>query len=44
MRQLLTRELRLSLRHGTDSLAAILFFLVAGALFWTLAHGHCNSG
>jgi heme exporter protein B len=33
MRQLLTRELRLSLRHGTDSLAAILFFLVAGALF-----------
>lgn len=33
MRRLLARELRLSLRHGTDSLAAILFFLVAGALF-----------
>jgi len=33
MRKLLARELRLSLRHGTDSLAAILFFLVAGALF-----------
>lgn len=33
MRKLLTRELRLSLRHGTDSLAAIVFFLVAGALF-----------
>lgn len=33
MTRLLARELRLSLRHGTDSLAAILFFLVAGALF-----------
>ena len=33
MRKLLARELRLSLRHGTDSVAAILFFLVAGALF-----------
>ena len=33
MIRLLARELRLSLRHGTDSLAAILFFLVAGALF-----------
>lgn len=33
MRRLLARELRLSLRHGTDSVAAILFFLVAGALF-----------
>ena len=33
MRKLLARELRLSLRHGIDSLAAILFFLVAGALF-----------
>jgi heme exporter protein B len=33
MRKLLARELRLSLRHGTDSIAAILFFLVAGALF-----------
>ena len=26
-------ELRLSLRHGGDSLAAVLFFLLAGALF-----------
>lgn len=33
MTRLLARELRLSLRHGTDSVAAILFFLVAGALF-----------
>ena len=33
MTKLLARELRLSLRHGTDSVAAILFFLVAGALF-----------
>lgn len=33
MRRLLARELRLSLRHGSDSLAAVLFFLVAGALF-----------
>ena len=30
---LLGRELRLSLRHGTDTLAALLFFLLAGALF-----------
>ncbi len=29
----LARELRLSLRHGTDSLAATLFFLLAAALF-----------
>lgn len=33
MRRLLARELRLSLRHGSDSLAAVMFFLVAGALF-----------
>jgi heme exporter protein B len=30
---LLARELRLSLRHGTDTVAAVLFFFVAGALF-----------
>ena len=30
---LLGREMRLSLRHGADTLAALLFFLVAGALF-----------
>ncbi len=30
---LLARELRLSLRHGADSVAALLFFLLAGALF-----------
>jgi heme exporter protein B len=30
---LLSRELRLSLRHGSDSLAALMFFLLAGALF-----------
>lgn len=29
----LGRELRLSLRHGADTLAALLFFLVAAALF-----------
>jgi heme exporter protein B len=29
----LTRELRLSLRHGADTLAALLFFLVAASLF-----------
>lgn len=33
MTRLLARELRLSLRHGSDSLAALLFFLLAGALF-----------
>ena len=33
MSRLLARELRLSLRHGSDSLAALLFFLLAGALF-----------
>jgi heme exporter protein B len=27
------RDLRLSLRHGADTLGAVLFFLVAGALF-----------
>lgn len=30
---LVARELRLSLRHGADTLAAILFFLLAGSLF-----------
>ncbi len=30
---LLARELRLALRHGGDTLAALLFFLVAAALF-----------
>jgi heme exporter protein B len=30
---LLSRDLRLSLRHGSDTLAALLFFLLAGALF-----------
>ncbi|MBV9654064.1 MAG: heme exporter protein CcmB [Acetobacteraceae bacterium] len=36
MRQALTLlrgELRLSFRHGTDTLGAVLFFLLAGALF-----------
>jgi heme exporter protein B len=30
---LLRREVRLSVRHGADTLAAVLFFLVAAALF-----------
>jgi heme exporter protein B len=30
---LLRRELLLSLRHGADTLAAVLFFVLAGALF-----------
>lgn len=30
---LLARELRLSARHGADTLAAVLFFVLAGALF-----------
>ena len=30
---LLRRELRLSVRHGADTLAALLFFVLAGALF-----------
>ena len=30
---LLARELRLSLRHGADTLAAVLFFVLAGSLF-----------
>lgn len=29
----LSRDLRLSLRHGADTLAALLFFLIAAALF-----------
>ena len=31
--RLLRRELALSLRHGGDTLAAVLFFVLAGALF-----------
>jgi len=31
--RLLARELRLSLRHGSDTLAALLFFVLAAALF-----------
>jgi heme exporter protein B len=30
---ILDRELRLSVRHGADTLAALLFFLIAAALF-----------
>lgn len=30
---MLGRELRLSVRHGADTLAAVLFFVLAGALF-----------
>jgi heme exporter protein B len=30
---LLARELRLSVRHGSDTLAALLFFILAAALF-----------
>lgn len=30
---ILARELRLSLRHGADTLGAVLFFMVAAALF-----------
>ena len=33
MMPLLVRELRLSVRHGADTLAAVLFFVVAAALF-----------
>ena len=32
-RALLARELRLALRHGSDTLAALLFFLLAASLF-----------
>ncbi len=31
--RLLSRELLLSVRHGADTLAAVLFFVLAGALF-----------
>ena len=31
--RLLVREIRLSVRHGSDSLAALMFFLLTGALF-----------
>lgn len=30
---LVTREIRLSLRHGTDTLAVLLFFLLAASMF-----------
>jgi len=30
---LITRELKLSLRHGADTVAALLFFIIAGTLF-----------
>ncbi|MDE2320129.1 MAG: heme exporter protein CcmB [Rhodospirillales bacterium] len=30
---LIARELRLSLRHGAESMAALLFFVIAGTLF-----------
>ena len=33
MMAILARELRLSLRHGADTLAALLFFVVAASLF-----------
>lgn len=33
MIRLLRRDLRLSLRHGSDSLAALMFFLLTAALF-----------
>ncbi len=33
MIRLLARELRLSVRHGSDTLAAVLFFALAAALF-----------
>jgi heme exporter protein B len=33
MRRLIARELRLSLRHASDSTAALLFFVIAATLF-----------
>ncbi len=33
MRALLARELRLSLRHGADTLASVMFFVLAALLF-----------
>jgi heme exporter protein B len=33
MMRILTRELRLSLRHGADTLAVLLFFVLAAGLF-----------
>lgn len=33
MRALLRRELRLALRHGADTIAALLFFVIAATLF-----------
>ena len=33
MMELIAKELRLSLRHGAESMAALLFFVIAGTLF-----------
>ena len=33
MMKLIAKELRLSLRHGAESMAALLFFVIAGTLF-----------
>src|SRR5271163_4868836 len=33
MKKLIFRELKLSLRHGADTAAALLFFIIAGTLF-----------
>ncbi len=33
MRRLIAREVRLSLRHASDSMAALLFFVIAATLF-----------
>lgn len=33
MIELIARELRLSFRHGAESMAALLFFIIAGTLF-----------
>ena len=33
MRKLIFRELKLSLRHGADTAAALLFFIITGTLF-----------
>ncbi len=40
MKALLRRELRLALRHGADTIAALLFFVIAATLFpFTLGPG-----
>lgn len=33
MIELITKELRLSIRHGAESISALLFFVIAGTLF-----------